>query len=67
MSIRYTFVELKMLYRTKEKFLKNSYSIVECDSKEKSGARLITSTVVRKSLRIEYGILKCLKRISRTL
>ena len=45
MSIRYTFVVLKMLYRTKKKILENSFSIAKCDPKEKSGATLLTSTV----------------------
>ena len=47
MSNRYILVVLEMLYRIKKKFLKNSHTIVKCDPKQKSGARLMTSTVYR--------------------
>ena len=45
MSIKYILVVLEMLYRIKKKKLKNPHTIVKCDPKQKSGARLMTGTV----------------------
>ena len=45
MSVKHIIVVLEMLYRMRKFFLENSHTIVKCDPKQKSGAKLMTSTV----------------------